>query len=511
MPGDWNTQDDKLFYYEGSLWYRKTFDYKKSDTANRVFIYFGAVNYQADVYFNGKKLGKHLGGFTPFNYEITEHLKETSNFIIVKVDNKRKKDGVPTLNTDWWNYGGITRDVNIIEVPSTFILDYSCQLDKNDTILIKGFIQLDGKNKSYAEIKLSILELNIEQTITTNDDGLGTFSFNAKNLSLWSPENPKLYTIEIQAKGDQIADQIGFRTITTRGADVLLNGESIFLKGICIHEENPMRGGRAYSEEDARLLLGWVKELGANFAQLAHYPHSEYMSRVADEMGILLWEEIPVYWTIEWENEETFQNARQQLDDVITRDKNRASVLIWSVGNETPVNPSRLEFMTRLIAEAKNMDKSRLISAALEKHTREDEYNIRVISDPLAEHVDILSFNQYIGWYDSLPEKCNNIEWVIKMDKPIKISEFGGGAKQGFHADKLTRWSEEYQEDLYKQTLEMLVKIPQLRGITPWILADFRSPRRVLPNIQDGWNRKGIISGEGKKKKAFYVLQEFYK
>ena len=235
------------------------------------------------------------------------------------------------------------------------------------------------------------------------------------------------------------------------------------------------------------------------------------MARVADEMGILLWEEIPVYWTIEYENSETYANASSQLHDMIARDKNRASVIIWSVGNETPVKPIRTEFMTKLISEARELDKSRLISAALEQHTSKDDPNIRMISDPLAEHVDILSFNQYIGWYDNLPSKCNNITWDIDIDKPVFISEFGAGALQGFHGDKLTRWSEEYQEDLYQQTLAMLVKIPQLRGITPWILADFRSPRRVLPDIQDGWNRKGIISQTGEKKKAFFVLQKFYK
>ncbi|MEL7222831.1 MAG: sugar-binding domain-containing protein, partial [Bacteroidota bacterium] len=113
VPGDWNTQKENLFYYEGSVWYKKSFDYTKAEASNRVFVYFGAINYQADVYLNGKKLGRHIGGFTPFNYDITELLKPTDNFLILKVDNKRSKEGVPTLNTDWWNYGGITRDVKL--------------------------------------------------------------------------------------------------------------------------------------------------------------------------------------------------------------------------------------------------------------------------------------------------------------------------------------------------------------------------------------------------------------
>ena len=511
VPGDWNTQDEKLFYYEGSIWYRKTFDYTKSKENNRVYVYFGAVNYQADVYLNGKKLGKHIGGFTPFNYEITDLVKEKENSLVLKVDNKRQKDGVPTLNTDWWNYGGITRDVKIIEVPATFIQDYHIQLEQNDPHLIKGYIQLDGSNKATSNACIKIPELNVDTKIKTDANGKAEITIKADKIELWSPSNPKLYTIEIIAGDDKLQDKIGFRTIETKGADILLNGESIFLKGICIHEENPLRGNRAYSLEDARMLLGWVKELNGNFARLAHYPHNENMACVADEMGILLWEEIPVYWTIDYENPETYTNASNQLHDMITRDKNRASVIIWSVGNETPVTPIRTEFMSKLISEAKKLDKNRLISAALEQHTSKDDPNIRSISDPLAEYVDILSFNQYIGWYDNLPDKCSKISWNIDIDKPVFISEFGAGALQGFHGDSLTRWSEEYQADLYKQTLEMLVKIPQFRGTTPWILADFRSPRRLLPDIQDGWNRKGIISQTGEKKQAFYVLQKFYK
>ncbi|MBN1184397.1 MAG: beta galactosidase jelly roll domain-containing protein [Bacteroidales bacterium] len=511
VPGDWNTQDEKLFYYEGTIWYRKTFDYKKLDENNRVYVYFGAINYQADVYLNGEKLGQHIGGFTPFNYEITDRLKEKDNSLIVKVDNKRKKEGVPTLNTDWWNYGGITRDVKIVEVPATFIQDYYIQLEKGSIDLINGYVQLDGENKTNIQVNIKIPELNIDLKTNTDNIGKASISIKSKGLKLWSPDNPKLYSVEIFAGEDKISDKIGFRTIETKGADILLNGKSIFLKGICIHEENPMRGNRAYSAEDAKMLLGWVKELNGNFARLAHYPHNENMARVADEMGILLWEEIPVYWTIDYENEETYANACNQLHDLIARDKNRASVIIWSVGNETPVSPVRTKFMSQLITEAHSLDKTRLVSAALEQHASKDNPNVRVISDPLAELVDVMSFNEYIGWYDNLPAKCSKITWDIKIDKPVIISEFGAGALQGFHGDSLTRWSEEFQADLYKQTLDMLVRIPQLRGITPWILADFRSPRRLLPDIQDGWNRKGIISQTGEKKKAFFVLQEFYK
>jgi beta-glucuronidase len=509
VPKDWNSQDEKLYYYEGTVWYRRTFNYAKSNPSNRLFVYFGAANYESDTYLNKKKLGKHIGGFTPFQYEITQLAKDSANSLVVKVDNKRKRDGVPTLNTDWWNYGGITRDVMIVEEPETFISDYFIQLKKGTMNEIAGFVKLDGKQK-HQKIKIEIPELKISSEFATDDEGIANINFVLKKAELWTPEKPKLYQVIISAETDKITEKIGFRSIEVKGTEILLNNTPMFLRGICIHEENPIRGGRAYSEDDARMLLNWAKDLNCNYVRLAHYPHNENMARIADELGILVWEEIPVYWTINWENQATLDNAKNQLTGLITRDKNRASVIIWSMANETPVSEIRTSFLKSLADLARSMDNTRLISAAMEVKTDPEHPKTKIVEDPLASITDIVSFNEYVGWYDGLPDKCNEINWIIKYNKPVLISEFGADALQGNHGDVLTRFSEEYQEDLYKKTLNMLVKIPQFRGVTPWILCDFRSPRRLLPNIQDGWNRKGLIGENGTRKKAFYVLKAFY-
>lgn len=510
VPGDWNSQKENLIYYEGTLWYKKSFDLPNYEASKRYYLHFGAVNYRADVYVNGKKLGTHKGGFTPFNFEMSDVVKAKDNFVIVRVDNKRAADEVPTLNTDWWNYGGITRDVTIYELSATFIEDYSLQLDKNNSKLISGYIQLNGDNKANTKVTISIPELKIKKEFTTSTDGNVDIQIPLKKFEAWSDTHPKLYTVHISTTEDKVLDKIGFRRIETRGSDILLNGKTVFLKGICIHEENVMRGGRAHSIEDARMLLNWAKELGCNFVRLAHYPHNENMVRLADEMGLLLWEEIPVYWTIQWDNPETYKKAEQQLTEVIQRDKNRASVIIWSMANETPMSDERLSFLTKLVHTTRQLDDVRLISAALEDHGKESDNNVMVVEDPFADMVDILSFNQYYGWYGGDIDNIKNIRWEIDIDKPIIISEFGAGALQGYHADNLTRWSEEFQELLYEETLPTLAKIPQLSGITPWILADFRSPRRMLIPYQDGWNRKGLISETGNRKKAFFTLQKFY-
>ena len=506
VPGDWNTQRDDLYYYEGTIWYRNVFDYRPRND-KRTFIYFGAANYEAIVGLNGKKIARHKGGYTPFNVEVTGKLKEKGNSLVVKVDNKRHADGVPTLNSDWWNYGGLTRSVMIVETPMTFIRDYCVQLDPDDPGMIEGWVQLDGE-QAEQEIEVSIPELKVCRKVRTDGKGFAAFSFKAKPVC-WSPDNPKLYDVTLSSETDAIADRIGFRTVRTSGTDILLNGEPVFCKGVSIHEEMPYSGsGRAYSEEHARILLGWAKEMGCNFVRLAHYPHNEHMVRVAEEMGLMVWSEIPVYWTIQFDNPETYANAEAQLVDMITRDRNRANVIIWSVANETPHGDARLDFLKRLIAKAREMDSTRLVSAAMEKDNI-DAVTVTV-KDELIDYVDLISFNQYVGWYDGSSEKCDRMNWVFDIRKPVFISEFGGGAVYGRHGDVTERFTEEYQEDLYQRSVNMFDRIEGLAGTTPWILKDFRSPRRQIVGIQDDFNRKGLISDQGGKKKAFYVMKRWY-
>ncbi|MDQ8184312.1 glycoside hydrolase family 2 TIM barrel-domain containing protein [Pelagicoccus sp. SDUM812002] len=509
VPGDWNSQDDKLFYYEGSVWYRRTFDFDATEAQSRQFLHFGAVNYEAHVYLNGRKLGKHVGGFTPFQFEVTDRLQDGQNSLVLMVNNERHKDAVPTLNTDWWNYGGITRDVLLLETPETFVSDFNVTLDSTGEF-IEITTQLEGSQLSQ-EITVEIPELSLSKSVEANAEGYAELRLpTPPDLQRWSPQSPKLYEVVVSSESDRTEDRIGFRTIEVDGRNILLNGEPIFLRGISIHEENPFRGGRAFGVEDAQLLLGWAKELGCNFARLAHYPHSEHMVRVADEMGILLWEEIPVYWTISWENEETLANARSQLKTLVNRDRNRASVIIWSMANETPISEARTMFLKRLVDDTRELDPTRLISAAMEVHSEPGKGDHKIVNDPFGAYTDILSFNQYVGWYDGLPEKIDRVTWEIGDEKPVIISEFGAGALQGKRGDALTRFSEDFQADLYSRTVEMLERIPGISGTTPWVLVDFRSPRRPLAGVQDGWNRKGLIGDNGVRKQAFYVLQDYY-
>lgn len=517
VPGDWNHQQPEFTFYEGTIWYKKSFDYKKETAGEKYFLYFGAVNYRADVYLNGKKLGMHKGGFTPFNFEVPQELlKETGNFLVVKVDNKRHADEIPTLNTDWWNYGGITREVKLVAVPANFIQDFLVQLEKDTTgkapsktPMAKGWVKLNQAPAAGETITIEIPELKYKKEFPATG-AVTPLQFKLPKTQLWSTENPKLYQVIISTKTDRTTDQIGFRTIEAHGIQVLLNGKPIFMRGISIHGEISQEVRRAYSQEDAVQLLKQARELGCNMVRLAHYPHDEHITRLADSLGILVWSEIPVYWTIDFKSEEVLEKAKGQLEEMITRDHNRASVIIWSVGNETPISPVRTNFMHALLTKARELDQTRMVSAALEvNYSALNDKNI--IDDPLGEFVDIVSFNEYLGWYGGLPDKCRTTNWDTPYNKPLFISETGADGKGGFHADSLTRFSEEYQDWYFKEQIDMFKRLPaKYVGISPWVLADFRSPRRNNPLYQEGWNRKGLYDEKGNKKKAFYTLKAYY-
>ncbi|MBP5377879.1 MAG: beta galactosidase jelly roll domain-containing protein [Bacteroidaceae bacterium] len=504
IPGDWNTQDPRLFFYEGTVWFKTSF-LAVPMTDYRTLLYFGAVNYDCRVWLNGKEVGHHVGGFTPFNFDVSNLLREGENTLIVKVDNKRHASAVPTQIFDWWNYGGITRDVRLVKLTPVYLQDYSLSLTPGNTKSLTFSASLNSFEPDH-NVTLEIPELKVKKTVKTDAEGKVSFTVKAKP-QLWSPENPKLYRVQISLDNSTYGDEIGFRTIATRDKQILLNGKPIFLKGISIHDEKPNGGGRTNSVEDARTLLTWAKELGCNFVRLAHYPHNEDMVREAERMGILVWSEIPCYWTIDWTNPVTYRVAQNQLTDMILRDHNRANVIIWSIANETPHSPERDQFLGNLARYARTLDSSRLISMAMEVTSASNYLNR--LSDNMNQYVDVVSFNQYIGWYRDVND-APKMRWEIPYNKPVIVSEFGGGAKYGYHGPKNQRWTEEFQENLYIENLAMLDKIEGLSGTTPWILKDFRSPRRVLPGIQDYYNMKGLMSDKGEKKRAFYVLKKWY-
>lgn len=515
VPGTWNGAKAEYSIYEGTGIYFKTFSYEK-DRENRIFLRIGAANYETRIWLNKTYLGRHLGGFTPFMVDVTDYIQDY-NRILIYVNNTRKGEQIPSLHYDWFNYGGIHRDIDLYKIPSSFIKNYHLYLVNDGTNSKIGYSitveykqrDVEYEKKQNVHIVINELNINYSGTIEWTDNEIGIASgiipIDPILLKLWSPDSPYLYQTKIHFDTDFIEDIIGFRTIETKGTEIILNGKSIFLKGMCVHEESLERG-RAVSKEDIINTLEQAKELGCNFLRLTHYPHNEEMAKQADRLGILLWEEIPVYWALEFENPNTYQDASNQLKELILRDRNRSSVIIWSVGNENPDSDERYDFMSNLVAIVKQMDQTRLVGASCLIDVEECR-----IKDRLSNELDIIGINEYYGWY---LRNFATLEEILKnslMGKPLIITETGADAVCGMHSESNEFYSEDYQAEVYKKQYETLLQFSYIRGITPWILYDYASMRR-MSKIQQGFNLKGIISKDRSyKKKAYYIVQEVYK
>jgi beta-glucuronidase len=397
VPADWNTQRESLFYYEGPVWYERDFTYEPKEHT-KIFLHIGAANYRSWFWVNGKKVCEHEGGFTSFSCDVTAAVHGGDNFVVAAVDNTRLEDGVPGLETDWWNYGGLTRAVSLIEVPDAFIDQYDLHLARGEGSTIEGWVHVeDGKPGEKVEVEIP--ELGAEATAAAGEDGRAEIRFRVSNLERWSPETPKLYKVKVRAGQDAIEDLIG-----------------------------------------------------CNFVRLAHYPHDETMLRAADRMGLLVWSENPVYWALQFDNPKVLAKAEQQLDEKIGTSRNHAAIILWSIANETPNTAARSQFIETLASRARALDSSRLITAALLVHA---DGNTKIVDDPLGKVLDVIGVNEYIGWYEKHPESADITQWRIEYQKPLIVSEFGGDAKAGLHGGDNDRWTEEYQANLYRHQLGM--------------------------------------------------------
>jgi len=499
VPSCWNTQRPEYLYYEGPAVYTRTFQYTNHGE-KKVYLKLGAANYEAFLFLNRRFAGYHKGGSTPVYVDVTGLLQENNRVAIV-VDNARRRDQVPSNNTDWYNYGGLYRDVELIRLPEVFIKDFYIGLAGGGNFN-KLELRLGLSSKTDCEGVIRIPELGIDRVVNIRGGQCREELDGAPEL--WSSKKPRLYRVEVSCGGDAVSERIGFREIKVKGTDIYLNGEKIFLKGISCHEES-IENGRAVTEEEVVGNLRLAKELNCNYMRLAHYPHTGKTAKLADELGLMLWEEIPVYWAIDFSNPATLADAENQLRELINRDKNRASVIIWSVGNENADTEARLHFMKALAVAAKAADPGRLVSAACLVDTVENR-----IADRLAEYLDIIGINEYYGWYDPDFEKLPRCFENSRPAKPVVISEFGADARPLYRGTRDDLFTEDMQEDVYKKQIDVLGKVEYVKGMSPWILYDFRCPRRHN-GFQQGYNLKGLLSADKRHRKlAFFILQQFY-
>lgn len=512
IPGDWNTQDSTLFHFEGVVWFQREFNFQPK-RGTRTFFHVGAANYKSYVWVNGTRICEHEGGFTPYDCDATAALHVGGNFAVIAVDSTRHQDDIPTLNYDWLNYGGITRDVSLVTVPSQFIDDYDVHL-KHDAAFsavqadtLTGYVHVMDAAAG-TPVTVRVPQAGVTTTVKTDIEGKASFEIKAKSLELWSSDKPKLYKVELSSGPDTLTDDIGFRDIRIDGTHILLNGKAVFLQGANMHAEAPVRGGRANTDADVKNIFGMLHELNANFVRLCHYPHDERMERTADREGIMVWSEIPLWQRISFDKPEVYAKATFVLNEMIRRDRNKASVILWSVSNETSRGDDRTRFLTNLANEARRLDPTRPVTSALLGPKANGDRIVQ--DDPLMNALDVVGQNEYIGWYEGTAADADRKTWVFPQ-KPIIFSEFGAEAKIGNHGGPLDRWTEEQQANVLQHQLAMIARVPQVRGMTPWVLMDFRSSTRNIPKLQDGYNRKGLFSETMGEKQAFYVFQKAYK
>jgi beta-glucuronidase len=514
LPGDWNSRVAELSQYEGTVYFSRTFTAAPKPGV-RTFIQCDAVNYRSVVWLNTDELGYHEGGFTPFAFEVTDKLKAGENRITIRADNRHTNETLPASDFDWQNYGGVTRSVWLVETTGTFIRDWFVRLEGGQII---ADVALDGPDAAGAEVRLALPGLRIALSKTTGPDGRVRLAANApRNLKLWSPEAPNLHDVEIRLGQETARDRVAFRTIATRGKQILLNGKPVYLRGIALHEEAlGAVASRSVSEAQGRALLEEAKALGCNFVRLAHYPHAEHMARLADEMGLMVWAEIPIYWEdVNYAAPRVLALAKAMVEELVIRDRNRGSVVMWSVANETPQMDVRTSFLTEVIRHVRSLDSTRLLTAALDKNVdiggvADGESRI-MVKDKLGAELDVIAMNQYEGWYGKRrPGEMDQVSFGTIYDKPMVCSEFGADALYGHRGPREERWTEDYQAWLYEETLKRFDATPGLVGVIPWLLKDFRSPRRWHGRFQAGWNRKGVIDETGRRKLAFETLRAFY-
>lgn len=537
LPNNWNIIPE-LERYEGIVWFFLNIDQININEVDNcdLFLRFKAVNYHTSLWINGHFQGVHEGNFLPFKFRINAAIlkEEKGNTIIVRVENFRKKDRIPTIRRDWFNWGGIYRDIDLI-VKDKYRINWCgvktrLRLNKSASVEVLYEIRKPKKRTSALEVEdvikwnlyyLGNVSIQNKQKSTGNHITLvksgtirskgktkSSFSFQIDIAEYWTPANPQLYKLELSLTDsrEQYEIRFGIREITIRKQNIYLNNRKIHLHGVSLHEEL-IPYGRAIPIEKRRKDVVSIKDLGFNALRTGHYPHDESIYTICDEEGILVLEEIPVYWGIDFSNAKVLKKATQMFRTMIRRDFNHPSVIMWSAGNEVPVGEKSCQhFMTTLVKFGKTLDDSRLISCVVEFWTS------LIMPKTFTEQLDVLCCNFYFGWYYL---HTHNLNFFIDClhqrykEKPWFITEFGAGAKHNYHDSSTLpiKYSEERQFMILKHLIRIMNAKAYISGWFIWIYRDFRSHMR-LNEYQKGFNRKGIVSEKNKKKMIACLMTE---
>ena len=540
VPGSWNDQFTDSRDYLGTAWYEKEIFIPSSWKGQKIYIRIGSANYASKVYLNGKAVGAHEGGNLPFAFDLSEFINwNVSNRITIQLENVLKPSRVPTgggvaggmftsnpkANFDFFPYAGLQRDIWLYSVQAVAnIKDLTVQTGFENTTgsvsvkvdtdgqATKGKVTISGNNKVYeSEFILLANTANVLVKIP--------------EVRLWSTEDPFLYKVSVSiSDSNRVVDtyelETGVRTISTNDKQILLNGKPVFLKGFGKHEDFPIFGRGTANPVIIKdySLLKWV---GANSYRTSHYPYDEEYMNMADREGILIINEIPavgLYFHGDKEELKLRQIAcKKYIEELITRDKNHPSVIMWSVANEpTPevmnlsptdvkkADPQSVILFKELLDLVKELDPTRL------------KVLVGVMGGPIEWLAlsDVVCINRYWGWYTNQGDiktgakiLSDELDYLYsKLKKPIVITEFGADTFPGMHADQAEMFTEEYQVQFIKAYLDVADTKDFVAGMHVWAFSDFKTGQSIIRF--GGMNYKGVFTRDRKPKMAAHYLRE---
>ncbi len=531
VSASWNDQFEDGRDFLGPAWYRTTFDLPWGWDEKRIVLRFGSVNYLADVWLNGQPLGSHEGGHLPFEFEISSSVKQMTNQLIIRVDGRLSFDRVPPGNVtgdpadffashagnypqaqfDFFPYCGIQRPVMLYATSQDYLYDITVATEFEDKLgKIHVHVERTGIERVMARFHLS----GHGQTSTLEVPFSGEHvdvDLDVPDVMLWSPQSPNLYDLSVELLQDGVVIdsyslKVGVRTIKVVGDQLLLNDEPIYLKGFGRHEDFPVVG-RGYLPAlivKDYALMQWI---GANSFRTSHYPYSEQMLDMADQFGILVIDETPavgLYFRVDG-LEKRNALCEQYVRELIARDKNHPSVIMWSVANEPhSTAPYAKPFLERLYRQAKTLDPTRPVTLVSFLGVEEEAF----------ASFDLVCLNRYLGWYvqpgnldDALVTLSAELNALHKkFNKPILLTEFGADAIPGHHAQPPEMFSEEYQAELISRYLELLHQKPYVVGEHIWNLCDFKTSQGVTR--AGALNYKGVFTRDRRPKLAAHRLRE---